>query len=286
MKAIIPLALVIIILLTGLVSCTTNPPQVVTATPVQPLPVQPATAVSPAGHLQAIQQAGVIKVGTAADFPPYEFLDSSGQRTGLDIELMEEIARRLGIKVEWVDKTFNELIPAVEDGQVDAAISAFSYSQERDQRVDFTIPYYTPQDVFLAAEGFGGTLSKPEDAAAYRVGVQTGTLQDQWLTETLVKSGQMPEANLVRYDDASQALDDLKAGRLDLVMADAVPAQALIQQLGGLKVVLSGMFASAPVLIVLPEGDAGLAQRLNEVIQQLQAEGFIDSLVAKYFGSQ
>jgi polar amino acid transport system substrate-binding protein len=285
-KAHIHLILVTLMLMTGLVACTSNPPQVITATPAQPISGGPPTSAPLTSHLQAIQQAGTIKVGTAADFPPFEYIDAGGQRTGLDIELMDEIAKRLDVKIEWVDKTFDELIPAVEAGQVDAAISAFSFSQERDQRVDFTVPYFTPQDVFLAAEGFNGTIDKPEDAAAFRVGVQADSLQDKWLTEKLVQTGQMAEANLVRYDDANQAIDDLKSGAIDLVMADSVPAKTLIVQVGGLKIVYSGMVSSAPVHIVIPNGDVELERRLNEIIQQLQAEGFIDRLAVKYLGGE
>ena len=132
------------------------------------------------------------------------------------------------------------------------------------------------------ADGFVGTIAKPEDVVAYKVGVQTGTTQDTWLTD-LVNAGTLPEANLFRYDRADQAMADLKNGRIEVVMSDKVPAEALAKQLGGLKIVYSGVLSSGPMNIVIPNGDVELQKAINEIIKQLQDEGFIDQLAVKYF---
>jgi polar amino acid transport system substrate-binding protein len=236
-----------------------------------------------ANHLEAIKDAGVIKVGTSADYPPFESVDESGKKVGFDIELMEEIAKRLEVKLEWVDMPFDSLIAAVQEGKIDAAISAFNYSEERDQTIDFSDAYYTSEDAFTVAEDFAGTITNPEDVAAYKVGVQTGTTQDGWLTDNLVATGKLSEENLFRYDRVDQAMLDLKNGRIDVMMSDHVPAQVLAEQLGGLKIVYHGVLSSGPMNIVIPNGDAELQQAINEIIKQLQSEGFIDDLAVKYF---
>lgn len=236
-----------------------------------------------ANHLEAIKDAGVIKVGTSADYPPFESVDANGNKVGFDIELMTEIAKRLGVKLEWVDMPFDSLIAAVQEGKIDASISAFNYSEERDQTIDFTDAYYTSEDAFTVAEGFAGTIAKPEDVAAYKVGVQTGTTQDGWLTDTLVADGALPEENLFRYDRVDQAMLDLQNGRIEVMMSDYVPAQALAQQLGGLNIVYHGVLSSGPMNIVIPDGDAELQKAMNEIITQLQDEGFINELAIKYF---
>ena len=238
---------------------------------------------SAANHLEAIKQAGVIKVGTSADYPPFESVDSSGNKVGFDIELMTEVANRLGVKVEWVDMPFDSLIAAVQEGKIDASISAFNYSEERDKMIDFSDAYYTSEDAFTVAEGFSGTVAKPEDVAGYKVGVQTGTTQDSWLTDTLVADGTLSEENLFRYDRVDQAMLDLQNGRIDVMMSDYIPAQALVKQLGGLNIVYHGVLSTGPVNIVLPEGDTELKQAINETIAKLQSEGFIDALAVKYF---
>lgn len=237
-----------------------------------------------ANQLETIKQNGVIKVGTSPDYPPFESIDSQGNYIGFDIDLMAKIAERLGVELEWVDMPFDSLIASVQEAKIDAAISAFNYSEERDRTIDFTDPYYTSEDSFMVADTFAGQFNTPEDAASYKVGVQTGTTQDAWITENLVATGKLPESNLFRYDRVDQAVLDLKSGRVDVLMSDLIPAQALAAQLGGLKIVYNGVLSSGPVNIVIPEGAAELGQALNEIIRQLQAEGFIDQLAVTHIG--
>src|SRR5512134_1699955 len=236
-----------------------------------------------ANHLEAIKQAGVIKVGTSADYPPFESVDGSGNKVGFDIELMTEIAKRLNVKLEWVDMPFDSLIAAVQEGKIDASISGFNYSEERDLTVDFSDAYYTSEDAFTVAEAFTGVIAKPEDVANFKVGVQTGTTQDGWLTDTLVADGALPEENLFRYDRVDQAMMDLQNGRIDVMMSDYIPAQALAEQLGGLNIVYHGVLSSGPMNMVLPQGNTELAGKINAILADLQAEGFIDELAVKYF---
>ena len=236
-----------------------------------------------ANHLEAIKQAGVIKVGTSADYPPFESVDASGNKIGFDIDLMTEIAKRLGVKIEWVDMPFDSLIAAVQEGKIDASISAFNYSEERDQTIDFSDAYYTSEDAFTVAEGFAGTIANPGDVANFKVGVQTGTTQDGWLTDTLVATGKLPEENLFRYDRVDQAMLDLQNGRIEVMMSDYIPAQALVEQLGGLTIVYHGVLSSGPMNIVIPNDDKELQQAINEILKQLQDEGFINDLAVKYF---
>jgi len=239
-------------------------------------------ATKAANHLEAIKQAGTIKVGTSADYPPFESVDASGNYVGFDVDLMNEIGKRMGVKIEWVDMPFDSLIAAVQEGKIDASAAAFNYSEERDQSIDFTDAYYTSEDAFTVADGFTGTIAAPEDVAAYNVGVQTGTTQDDWLT-ALVDDGKLPEANLFRYDRVDQAMLDLTAGRIDVLMSDFVPAKALAEQMGGVKVVYNGVLSAGPMNMVIPDGDAELQAELNRVIKELQDEGFIDGLAIKYF---
>lgn len=234
-----------------------------------------------ANHLEAIKKAGVIKVGTSADYPPFESLDKSGNKVGFDIDLMTEIARQLSVKLEWVDMPFDSLIAGVEAKKVDAVISGMNYTEERAKQVTFTEAYYTLEDSFVVAEAFKGTLKAPEDCVNYKVGVQTGTTQDTWLTD-LVKAGKLKEANLFRYDRADQAALDLKAGRIEVLMADSDPAAMFVKQVGGIKVALKALVTSGPVNIALPLNDAETAKAINDILKTLKSNGFIDKLVQKH----
>lgn len=238
---------------------------------------------STADHLAAIKDAGKIVVGTSADYPPFEFVDEGGVTTGFDVELMNEIGKRMGVTVEWVDMPFDSLIAAVQEGKIDASIAAFNYDEERDKTVDFTDAYYTTEDSFTVLEGFTGDLSDPLNLANYIVGAQSGTVQDGWITDNLVTPGLLPEENFLRYERVDQAALDLQAGRIEVLMADYVPAQAVVSQFGGMTIVYHGVLSTGPLNIVIPEGDTGLQEEINTILKALQSEGFVDELAKKYF---
>ena len=240
-------------------------------------------ASEPTSVLDKIQKAKKVSVGTSADYPPYEYLDDAGNKTGFDIELMAEIAKRMGVELEWVDMPFDSLVAAVAGGKLDMSISCFNYSAERDEQVDFSDAYYTSEDAFLVKSGFAGAIVNPEDVAKYKIGVQSGTVQDDWLTTTLVEAGLVEDANISRYERVDQAALDLNAGRIEVLMADYVPAQALVKQYPDFQVVYHAVLSTGPLNIVLPDGDAKLQAEINKVIKALQDEGFIDTLATKYF---
>ncbi len=236
-----------------------------------------------ASKLDQIKEAGKVVVGTSADYPPYEFVDDAGNYAGFDVELMAEIAKRMGVTLEWTDMPFDSLIAAVQEGKIDMSIACFNYDEERDKTVDFSDAYYTTEDAFIVGENFSGMIKDPEDAAAYKVGVQSGTMQDDWLTANLVEAGLLPEANLSRYERVDQAALDLKAGRIEVLMSDFVPAQALVEANPGFEIVYKGELSTGPINIVLPDGDTVLQKEINRIIKELQNEGFIDALAVKYF---
>lgn len=233
--------------------------------------------------LDKIQTNKKVVVGTSADYPPYEFVDDAGNKTGFDIDLMTEIAKRMGVELEWVDMPFDSLVAAVDSGKLDMSISCFNYDEERDKTVDFSEAYYTTEDALVVSSAFTGTIAAPEDVVAYKVGVQSGTVQDGWLTDNLITPGLLAEANLSRYERVDQAALDLANGRIDVLMADYVPVQALVAQNPDLKVVFHGELSTGPINIVLPDGDTALKAEVDRIIQELQAEGFIDTLAVKYF---
>jgi polar amino acid transport system substrate-binding protein len=234
-------------------------------------------------HLRAIQEAGVIRIGTSPDFPPYESLDKKGGLVGFDIELMAEVARRLDLKLEWVEMPFKELIPAVKDGKIDAAMAAFVYSAKRDEVVDFTDPYFLLQDAVIGLDPFMDSITKDEDVTAYKAGVVRGSSQDRWLTRTMQAQNTSAKGRIFRYEGAEQAGVALKKEQIDVLLLDSAAAKAMADKETGLKIVYAGVLSNSPLQIIVPEGDAGLQRAINEVVEQLRSEGFIDKLATGYF---
>jgi len=236
-------------------------------------------------HLDDIKTAGKIIVGTSADYPPFEFVDEAGNITGFDVELMNEIGKRMGVTVEWKDMPFDSLVASVQEEKLDMSIAAFNYDEDKDKSVDFSDAYYTSEDAFIVLEGFAGDLSVPENLANFKVGAQSGTTQEGWILDNLIGTGLMDAANLMSYERVDQAALDLQAGRIEVLMADYIPAQAIESQFGGMKIVYHGVLSTGPVNIVVREGDAEVKAEVNRIIKELQDEGFIDELAKKYLNN-
>lgn len=237
---------------------------------------------APASHWEAIQKAGKITIGTSADYPPFEYVDENGEFAGFDIEIINALGEKLGVEVEIVDMPFDSLIAAVQEGKIDMSVSAFNYSEERDQVVDFTDAYYNAEDGFLVSTDFAGEITAPEDIANYLVGAGTGTTQDGWIQENLVDAGLLSGDNFFKYDRIDQAALDVKAGRIDVLMAEAAVIKSFEKEMDGLKVAYIGQMSSGPIEMVIPEGDADLQAKLNAAIKELLDSGYVDELAAKW----
>ncbi len=224
-----------------------------------------------------IRAKGVMVVGTSADYPPFEYYNAQYQIDGFDPQLMSRIAVVLGIQVEFKDFAFEGLNAALNIGQIDAAISAISVTPERQGIVDFSNVYYYGLDAVLAQQNSVITsIQNVNQMAAYRVGVQTGTVYANTLQNEFVATGVMPAANLMQYPRIDGAIADLQAGRLDIVWLDQQPAAEFVQG-GGLKLVAQGLNPQSYAISVC-KGAQTFVDQINVAISQLSSQGVIGEL--------
>jgi polar amino acid transport system substrate-binding protein len=228
-----------------------------------------------------IRAAGKIVVGTAADYPPFEYYTPDFQLDGFDIALMRQIAARLGIGVEFRDLAFEGLAGALQLNHIDVAIAALSITPERDAVLDFSDIYYVGKDGVLAHEGSGITfIGSAADMAPYRVGVQRSTVYEDWLTSSLIETGLMPSGNLFVYDKGENAVRDLRENRLDLVVGDLLPAQLAVTR-GGVQLVGQGLNTQY-FGIAMRSGAASLKAEIDSALKALQNEGVVAQLAQAY----
>jgi polar amino acid transport system substrate-binding protein len=222
-----------------------------------------------------------LKVGTSADYPPYESKDDKGNYVGFDMDLIREVGKRIGRDIQIVDMGFDGLIAAVQEGKVDAVIAAMQATDARKEKVDFSAPYHFVQDAFLVGGNSNITLKSAKDAAAYKVGVQTGTIQEKWIVDNLVTPGLMKDENVFRYERADNAALDLQAGRIDTVLIISDAAQKLAKDMG-LKVALTTKeTVSAGQAIALQKGSA-LKADFDKALTDMQKDGTIEKLQQQY----
>ncbi|MGD8465787.1 MAG: transporter substrate-binding domain-containing protein [Anaerolineae bacterium] len=227
-----------------------------------------------------VRAVGEIVVGTSADYPPFEYYSRDLFIDGFDVALMDEIGRRLEVRVNYFDFAFDRLGRALELGQIDAAIAALSVTPERESRMLFSDVYFVGQDAVLARVDSSIRIGAPADLGPYRIGVQRATVFETWLQRELIGSGQMPAGNLFVYEQVQHAIRDLQEQRLDLVLLDAQPAEVAARA-GGLKIVGRGM-NQMRLAIAFPREAAALKAEVDRVLGELNNEGYIAQLATRY----
>ncbi len=229
----------------------------------------PALAETPTQVSTAARQP--MTIGTEPGFAPYIFLDSTGQITGFDRDMGDELCLRAQFDCTWVATDFNALIPDLAAGQFDLVIAGLTDTPERRRSVDFSDIYLTGGTTNF----FVGRPGAPAPAEA-RIAVQAGTMQEA----RLITLGYAP----LSYASNQAALEAVLAGDADLAFgADAYMQHATLFRFHALKVLHSDVSAVTGASIALAQHSDALRDRLNAVLAAMRADGTIDRLAAKWF---
>ena len=227
-----------------------------------------------------VQAAGVIQVASPLDNAPFNMYNANFKPDGFDVALMDELARRLGLRVKFIDVPFEGLLGALQLGQADAAIAAMAVTRDRLASADFTQTYYVGEDGVLAAPNSDiTTVQTKADMANRRVGVVRGTVYESWLRQNLIETGEMPAANLQVYTRPDEAVRDLKEGYIDLVVLDREPALTYAAQ-GLAKLVGQSQYSQNFAIPVRKEST--LLPHLNQALAAALADGTVAGLIEQY----
>lgn len=223
-----------------------------------------------------------INFATEATYPPFEFIDASGQIQGFDIDLAKALCQQMQAECTFSNQAFNSLIPSLQLGKFDAIVSALGVTEERAKQVSFTNAYYEPSGAFVAPLAKHATLAAIEGKT---IGVQTGStfekyLQDNYKGKVTIKS----------YASIQETFLDLTAGRIDWVLADTPIALTWlkqdnhIQQYGLVgKPIVDAKYFGTGYGIAVNKDNAALLAALNQALATIKANGTYQKLMKKYF---
>lgn len=169
--------------------------------------------------MQKIKESGKIVVGTASGYPPYEFIDASkGDKTviGIDMEIAQALADKLGVKLEVQDMNFQSLLSSLTSGKVDIAISGINPTDERRKTMDFSDNYLPTEQMVLIRKADADKYKSLEDLYGKTIGVQKSTTQ-----ETLTKN-EIKDAQIVGLAHVPEAVLELKHGKVDGVVVEGI----------------------------------------------------------------
>lgn len=221
-----------------------------------------------------------ITVGTNAEYPPFESVDENGELVGFDIALMNAIAEDAGFEIEWVNTRWEGIFVALSEGEFDAVISAATITEEREEIVDFSTPYFNAGQVIAVSVDNAETISEPEDLAGLRIGVQTGTTGDEYATA-------IEGAEVSRFDEVTLAFQALGQGDVDAVIADGPTAVDIIANNPDLNLTVVGEsltdeFYGIAVRPDFPE----LLEAINTSLANLIEDGTYAEIYTAAFGTE
>jgi polar amino acid transport system substrate-binding protein len=224
-------------------------------------------------------EAADLNVGANVGNVPWEFQDQSGAIVGFEIDLVNEVAKRLGKSIEIVNIPFNGLFPAVESGRINMAVSSITITEKRLGSLSFAQPYYD-SDQSLTVKADSG-IKSTADLKGKIIGVDTASTGDIWATKANETIG---FGTINRYEGLAPAMLDLQAGRIDGYISDIPALQYYTKDKPELKVV-ERIPTGEKYSIMFAKTDP-LAKDVNEVITTLKKEGFIAGLHEKWFGAK
>ncbi|WP_297810387.1 transporter substrate-binding domain-containing protein [uncultured Helicobacter sp.] len=241
---------------------------------------------------QGCKEEKNIVMATAAEFPPFEFKEGSDFK-GIDVEIAQEVAKRLNKSLEIRDMEFDSVVSAVSSGNVDFGVSGLTINETRLKVVDFSIPYYNANQVVIIKKSNLELKSVGSDSVALveaikqkegiRIGVQTGTTgafyaqgDKDWEFEGFAN------AEIKAFVNGSLAVSALVNGQIDIVIIDEAPARLISKNYVDTEV-LSAYLTEERYGIAVKKGNKALLDSINNTLQTLQTEGILDKIIKKYY---
>ena len=221
-------------------------------------------------------EPGVLTMGTNATFPPYEYKDGDAV-VGIDPDIAQALADKLGLKLEVIDMEFDSLVASVQSGKVDIVLAGMTVNEERKKNVDFTDSYANGVQVIIVADG--SDIATFDDLAGKLIGVQQGT------TGHVYCSDDWGEENVVAFQSGAAAVQALQQGKVDCVVIDQEPAKAFVEANEGLKI-LDTAYTTEDYAAAVSKDNPALTAALNKALQELKDDGTIQGILDKYIKAE
>ena len=233
------------------------------------------------GHPEIHAQQRTVVVGTNAEYAPFEYLDSDGNLTGFDYELLEAIAAAEDLKLVWRDMPFDSLVGSMEAGDIQMIAAGIGPTKERARSVDFSDVYYTGSQSIISREE-----ERVQDFRALsgmKVAVLEGSQSDLIVSGETADYGVVENAKVTRFKNVASAVMELKNGGADAVLIDTVMAEIYCKQTDGI-VSFAVPGTEEDTVFCIAKGNRELCGRINSGLAKVKANGLYDELYEKYFG--
>ena len=235
-----------------------------------------SSASASAGELTTVE-AGKLTMATNATFPPYEMTTDAGEFEGIDIDAAQAIADKLGLELQIDNMDFDAALLSVQQGKADITMAGITVTDERKAVMAFSDSYATGIQSIIVPEG--SDIASPDDLADKKIGTQRGTTGYIYCTDDF------GEDAVVAYDSGLTAVQALNNGQVDAVVIDNAPAKEYVAANPGLKV-LETSYAEEDYAIGMNKDNTALVEAVNAALEDLKADGTLQSIVDKYITAE
>jgi polar amino acid transport system substrate-binding protein len=221
--------------------------------------------------------------GIDANYPPFAFVDKTGKPSGFDVDAMDWIAKKMGFTVEHKPMDWDGIIPSLLAKKIDMVCSGMSISPERQERVNFSNPYWSIRKYLLVRKD--SSLTKDDLLKGKKtLGVQAGTNEAEKLKQLAEKDGY--NYTLKFYESPPLAIEDLVNGRIDGAAIDSAPADEAMNK-GKKPIKVAGEFADPDNFgVAVRKDDKALLDKLNKGYELLKKDPYWEQLKAKYINAK
>lgn len=227
---------------------------------------------------------GTLVMATNAAFPPYEYKDGDSF-AGIDVEIAEKIAEKLGMTLEIQDVEFGSIIGGVQTGKFDMGMAGLTVTDERKESVNFTNTYAKAKQVVIVKSDSSITsLDNLKGDGSMKYGVQQDTTGDIYASDT-IENGGYGEENVIRYKTGNDAVQALVNGKVDAVIIDNEPAKSFVAANEGLTI-LDGAWVEEEYAIAIAKDNTELLDKVNTALEELIADGTVQSIIDKYITAE
>ena len=227
--------------------------------------------------LDEIKKSGKLKVAVFSDKAPFGYVDKDGNYAGYDVYFAERLGKDLGVDVEYTSVDAAARVDVLTSNKVDITLANFTVTDERKNVMDFSDSYATGIQSIIVPEG--SDIASPDDLAGKMIGTQRGT------TGYIYCSDDFGDDAVVAYDNGLTAVQALNNGQVDAVVIDNEPAKAYVESNPGLKI-LDTSYAEEDYAIGMAKGNTALEDAVNAALEELKADGTLQSIVDKYITAE
>lgn len=211
-------------------------------------------------------------LATEAGFAPYEYYQD-GEIVGVDIDIAREIAASLGKELVIKDVSFDFIINEIKSGKSDIGAAGMSITKERLEEVDFSVEYAVSNQVVIVP--MDSKITSIDQISNQRIAVQLGTVADSYVNKNY------KDATVIRQKKYLSMVEDLKAGKVDLIIMDLLPASEIVKSNDGLKILDEYLFTDKYGMAI-KKGNKELLDKVNDVLTRLMSEGKIEEYTIKH----